>query len=316
MTHFRTVLLFLMASPLLVVGQQHDGCGERTFPTNVVDAHGQQILGLTSEQFRATFQGQPAKVLSAKFGGGPQRILVLVDISGSMWADSQQWELVKLVADDMASAGPPQAELALATFSTRVEANVRFGQGREAVREAIRGLNPRSNGAPKPSGETALNDAILEAANMFGSPQPGDAIYAITDGLENESKTTTVKVRQYLEQRNIRLFASVINNSRFVPLPQGPAGPELLGNTAKETGGYYTILETDRLKNSALGASANALRLLYSLMSSFYLLDIELPKDPDKPQELKLTVVDANGGKKKGAVALHPQNMFPCAAPR
>jgi len=89
-----------------------------------------------------------------------------------------------------------------------------------------------------------------------------------------------------------------------------------VGNTAKETGGYYTTLETDHLKNSALGASTNGVHQLYILMASFYLLDIELPKDPDKPRELKLTVVDANGNKKKGTMVLHPQNVFPCDATR
>jgi hypothetical protein len=95
-------------------------------------------------------------------------------------------------------------------------------------------------------------------------------------------------------------------------LSGGSGGPELLGKTAKETGGYFTILETDSPKKLGLGASTNAVHQLYGLMASFYLLDIELPKDPDKPQELKLTVVEANGNKKKGTTVLHPQNIFPC----
>jgi von Willebrand factor type A domain len=312
MARFPTVLFFFGAFPLLMAAQQPIACEERTLPVNVVDTHGQQILGLTSEQFRADFQGQPVKVMSAKFEGGPQRILMLVDVSGSMWFDAHQRELVKLVADDIVSSGPPQAQLALATFSTKFETIVKFGQGREAVREAILSLNPRAvktSSTPVASEETAMNDAILEAANMFGSPQPGDVVYAITDGLDNGSKSSTGKVLQYLEQRNIRLFASLIHNGRFMQLS---GGPELLGKTAQQTGGYFTILETDSNRKLGLGASTNVVRQLYSLMASFYLLDIKLPKDPDKPWELKLTVVDANGNKKKGTTALHPQNIFPC----
>jgi len=318
MTHFRTVLFFLVAFPLLMAAQQPIACEKRTFPANVVDEHGQQILGLTSEQFRADFQGQPVKVMSAKFEGGPQRILMLVDVSGSMWFDAQQRELVKLVADDIVSSGPPQAQLALATFSSKFETIVRFGQGRETVREAILSLNPavKTSSTPFAPGDSAMHDAILEAASMFGSPQPGDVVYAITDGLDNRSKSSTGKVLQYLEQRNIRLFASVIHNGRFMQPSGGSGGPELLGKTAKETGGYFTILETDSPRKLGLGASTNAVHQLYGLMASFYLLDIELPKDPDKPRELKLTVADANGNKKKGTMVLHPQNVFPCAATR
>jgi len=298
-----------------MAAQRNSACAERSFPVNVLDAHGQQDLGLTSEQFRADFQGQAVKVVSAKLQGGSQRILMLVDVSASVWFDAQQRELVRLVADDIVSSGPPQAQLALAAFSSKFETIIKFGQGREAVREAILSLNSgavKASSPPFASGETGMNDAILEAANVFGSPQPGDVVYAITDGLDNESKSSTAKVLQYLEQRNIRLFASVVHNARFMPRPGGSGGPELLGKTAKETGGYFTIVETERPRKWGFGASTDAVRQLYGLMASFYLLDIELPKDPDKPRELKLTVVDADGNKKKGTTVLHPQNVFPC----
>jgi hypothetical protein len=318
MTHFRTVLFFLVAFPLLMTAQQNSACEERTIPVNAVDAHGQQVLGLTSEQFRADLQGQPVKVLSAKFESGPLRILMLVDVSGSMWFDAQQRDLIKLVADDIVSSGPPQAQLALATFSSQFETIVKFGQGREAVRQAVLALKPviKTSSTPLPSGETAMNDAVLAAANLFGSPQPGDVIYTITDGLDNGSKSSTGTVLQYLERRNIRLFASVIHNGRFMPLSGGVGGPELLGKTTTETGGYFTILETDSARKSGLGASTSAVRQLYGLMMSFYLLDIELPKDPDKPRELKLSVVGSNGNKKKGTTVLHPQNVLPCDVAR
>jgi hypothetical protein len=314
MTHLRTVLFLLVAFPLLAAAQQNSACEERTLPVNAVDSHGQQVLGLTSEQFRADFQGQSVKVLSAKFESRPQRILLLVDVSRSMWLDVQQRELAKLVANDIVSAGPPQAELALATFSSKFETNVRFGQGRNAVREAILSLAAPPKIAETLAGETALYDAILEAAKMFGDPQSGDVVYAITDGLDNESKTTTGKVLQYLEQRNIRLFVSVIHNSRFILMSGAGGGPEIVGKTARETGGNYTILETYDPKKSAPGASTVAVHQLYDLMASYYLLDIELPKDPDKPRELKLTVVDANGKKKKATNVLYSQTVFPCAA--
>jgi len=311
MTLLRIAWLFIVATPLLMAAQEHSMCEDRKLPANVVDAHGQQILGLTTDQFRAEYQGQLLKVKSSKFESAPQRIVLLVDTSRSVSFDPQQWELVKTVANDMVSAGPPQAELALATFSSTSEANVRFGLGRKAVQEAIRGLTAPPKIANTLAGETALYDAILQAAKMFGDSQLGDVVYAITDGLDNESKTTTGKVLLYLEQRNIRLFVSVIHNSRFIPMPGAGGGPQVVGKAARETGGYYAILETDK---SAPLASTTAVQQLYALMASFYLVDIELPKDPDKPRELKLTVIDANGKKRKATTVLHSQNVFPCGA--
>ena len=71
-------------------------------------------------------------------------------------------------------------------------------------------------------------------------------------------------------------------------------------------------METDSHRKLGLSASTNMVRQLYGLMTSFYLVEIELPKDPDKPRELKLNVVDANGNKKIGTIVLYPQNIFPC----
>jgi von Willebrand factor type A domain len=309
MTIFRTTVLLSLAFPLLMAAQEHNTCENRTLPANVVDAHGQQILGLTTDQFRAEYHGQTIKVISAKFESGAPRILLLVDTSRSVSSDPRQWELVKSVARDMVSKGPPQAKLALATFSDKFETNVRFGQDRDAVREAILGLTAPSHIASTVAGETALYDAILEAADMFGEPQSGDVVYVITDGLDNESKTTTGKVLQYLEQRNIRLFMSVIHNSRFTPLPGASDGPEIVGITARETGGDYTTLETGYVK------SAIAVHQLYDLMASFYLLDLESIKAPDKSRKLKLAVVDTSGKKMKGTTVLYPQDVSLCAAP-
>ena len=317
MTRCNIVLFFLLWLPLQSAVPQN-ACEEHTFPANAVDSHGQQILGLTTEQFRAVLQGQPVKVMSANFKSGPQRIVVLIDLSDSVWVDSKERELVKLVAQDVVSAGPPQAQLALATFSSEFKTIVGLGQDRETVREGILRLSPKikTSSTPLSSGGTAMNDAILEAANMFGNPQPGDVIYAITDGFDNGSHSSSGKVLQYLEQRNIRLFVSAIDNPDWMPYSRYTGGPESVGKFAKETGGYYIILGTDRPRKSAPGTSTNALHQLYALMASFYLLDVVVPKDQDKPRELKLVVTDPNGNKKKDAIVLYPQKVFPCARAR
>lgn len=316
MTHASRVLFILTIFPALMVGQDTSACENRALLANVVDVRGQQIGQLTSAQFRASIQGQPIKVVSARFETQPKRILILLDVSGSMWADPEQWQLVKLIAGDVVSSGPPQADFALATFSNKFETNVKFRQGRDAVRRSIASLDPSLRGAPKSSGETALDDAILQAASLFGNAQAGDALYAITDGLDNESSSSTSKVIQYLGQRDLRLFASVVHNARFVPMSSGPRsdGAELVGNIVKETGGYHVALETDQ-PAKAFGKAQNALRQLYDLMASFYLLDLDLPKELDKPRELKLTVVDSNGNKQKGTI-FYRQKVFPCATPK
>lgn len=315
MRYLGTIFIFLLAFPALIIAQQYKDCREHVFPTNVVDLHGQQVSDLTSEQFRAIFLGQPATVISAEFQSRPQRILMLVDVSDSMSDDPKQWQLVRLVVDDMVSYGPFQAQLALVTFSDTVEIDVRFGQNRDAVRGAIFSFKPRSKTASNAAGKdtqggTAFNDAILEAAKMFGSPQPGDMIYAITDGYENESKNSSAKVLPYLEQRGIRLFAAVIHNRNFMPLYSQAGGPELVAEDAEKTGGSQIVLETGS-PDAELNRAKNRLRQLYDLMASFYLIHIELPKEPDKPRELKLTVASISAHK-KGMMVLYPQNIFPC----
>lgn len=216
------------------------------------------------------------------------------------------------------SAGPFQAQLALATFSDKVEIKVRFGQSRDAVRDAIFSVKPRSRTTSTTFGQgtqggTAFNDAILEVAKMFGSAQAGDVIYVVTDGYENESKNSTAKFLQYLEPRDIRLFAAVIHNRNFMPRYGQAGGPELVAEDVEKTGGSRIVLETGSL-SAELDRARTSMRRLYDQMASFYLLHVELPKDPDKSRELKIRVVNIKKNKKKGMMVSYPQNVFPCPA--
>ena len=127
---------------------------------------------------------------------------------------------------------------------------------------------------------------------------------------------------QYLEQRGIRLFASVIQGRLFQPPVIGGVtekgaemvlGAEIVGDTAEATGGYHVTFTTgDPVK--AFDKSKGAVRQLYNLIASFYVLDLQLPEEPRKTQELKLTVTDINGNTEKGMTVMHPRNPFLCAA--
>jgi hypothetical protein len=58
----------------------------------------------------------------------------------------------------------------------------------------------------KHQAKTALFDAILEGLKLLGATQPGDAIYAATDGGENASHTTVVQTKAALLPSGVRRF--------------------------------------------------------------------------------------------------------------
>ena len=90
-------------------------------------------------------------------------------------------------------------------------------------------------------------------------------------------------------------------------------GPELVAEDVEKTGGSRIVLETGSL-SAELDRARTSMRRLYDQMASFYLLHVELPKDPDKSRELKIRVVNIKKNKKKGMMVSYPQNVFPCPA--
>ena len=299
---------------------------ERTVVVSVVNENGMNLRGLESNHFRGEFRRKPVDILSAE-ESPPHRVLLLYDISGSM-VNSRP--AARLVAKRFLALMPPQVPLAFLSFALEIHERITFNADRSQLLSQLRTLEvPRRDPhAPKGADDTALFDAVSQAADLFGHAQPGDSIVVITDGGENASRLNKLQIRQKLSDTGLRLFCFFV----LEPLEEGLSSrEELEGNgqtveLSRTTGGEVYIFNAKEVMHFAQEwpprERASAQQRLESLltpietlvreMNGFYVLKILLPGPVEKPHGWKLEVVDPQTGKPDHHLVLHyPSQLMP-----
>jgi hypothetical protein len=194
----------------------------RPIVANVVDTKGNAVRDLTKQNFHVRVNGKPAVVLDARYSLAPRRIVVLLDMSGSMTGEKTngKWLIAREAVDDLLAETPGDVSIAMLTFSGKVRDVFDFSQGRTAIAEWMKedpGQRPKRKDSPR----TALFDAISEGLKLLQPVQPGDSVYAITDGGDNASQVSAGKVRSALLQSRVRLFAFLFSEPMRLPVEQG-----------------------------------------------------------------------------------------------
>jgi len=301
-----------------------------TVVVNALDERGIPIRGLRQDNFRAKSQGHEIQLVSLSFAEGPRRIVVLLDSSGSMSGerDNGRWNAARGAAVEFANSASPGARLSLITFADDVEERAGLSLDRHEILGWLSGSQASNRKLVK--GRTALYEALLTAAKELDPPQPGDAIFVITDGEENASKVTSSQVMNILRGKlaGIRLFSFLLPGL----VPASPESPfeesrKRLREMIRESGGFEVELTPytpdipehvtwvrpttslyDNRAKSFIKTSANVLNLQ---ISSFYLLTLKLPDDMTKPKGWKLELVDSYGPSQKEVTLTYPGHLTP-----
>jgi hypothetical protein len=130
----------------------------------------------------------------------------------------------------MLSEARPEDSIALLTAGGP-KMQVQFGGPRDAILKAVSDLEIQPPGREQPGG---VLDAILEGANWFQKPRPGDSIFLLTLGFDSEHKTDYRYVQEELtRRRRLRLFSI-----QFAPGVIGTAG----GNTLTKSNGVTWVM--------------------------------------------------------------------------
>lgn len=310
-----TCALFL-CFPGALAGQQADTCPIRTIPVNVRDAQGTLVTGLDQGAYRGSLRGQQIVVRGATVETGPKRTLLLLDVSGSMTGSSRTWELVRLLTGDFATSGPKGNEVALVTFATGIQDTVAFSQDLTALVAKLRSLQNVHAASPNKGGQTGLFDALLYATTLFGDPRPGDVIYLISDGGDNQSRHPRPEALRAAVEKGIRVYSFLIRLQGFVT-EEGRRGPKVLEEFAQQTGGLVADAPSDigglyDLSPRGRGELSRQLQVLYAHMSTFYNLEIQLPSQLVKPTDWKLEITDERGKRRKDVLVTYPHELAPC----
>jgi hypothetical protein len=200
-----------------------DTCARAKVLVTVVDSDGTPDLRLTAANFRAESKGFVFKVAAAKLQKTPPRAMLILDFSSSMRTAPGKWRVVEAVSLGLVEAASRADPLAFVTFDENVINSFGFSTPKEMLTEAIEQLKGH---ADRKLRRTALFDAVYSTIDSFGSPQPGDTIFLVTDGGDNRSRRTLPEIQNLLVQKQVRVFTALFVDGA-PPTPEELRGREV-----------------------------------------------------------------------------------------
>ena len=259
--------------------------GRMAISVNVVGGDGRPITGLGAANFQVDLEGTPlplSEVVTVSSNRQPAAVLLLVDVSGSMLgAPIQQ---ARGAIQEFIRNLDPADQVATMTFSNQVGLLQDFTADRKVLSQAVSQL--------KPVGDTALFDAVIQAAAKIGAAPAGRRLVVL---LSDGEATLGV------EQRAASLDAARASGVGFASLGFGAnLDRQYLGELAQATGGRF--LEAP---------NADALRKAYidlaSAIKSQYTLIVTVPAGVDRTVPANLRVkVSLSAGSAEAVRLLNP----------
>lgn len=193
---FSCVLILTLSAGVSLA--QSQGCSSVEVPVGVVNGSGESFHGLSSSDFSAHAGKKAVALKTMKFDDGPRRIVLVVDGSKKLSAETRKAE--ELMVQTILDAARPQDTFAM-VVARGPETVVKFGESRSAYIEAV----PRE-GASRHGKEGGVLDAVMRGIGLFGDPQPGDSLVVIAADLDGSRSTNPKLVAKALDQRHIRMF--------------------------------------------------------------------------------------------------------------
>jgi len=316
------VLVFGCLSVIPAWADQY-GCQQKTVTVSIGTKDDSPAPEIDRTNLEGTHRKKPIRIVSAVLNQEPPRVVLLLDISGSMHglASSFDINLSLNVAEDLITHLPSASEIGLGFFYKGFVPVVPPSIDRTLLRGQIESL--RTHPASF-RGKTALWSAILKGVDLFDHPHWGDVIYVITDGGDNASKVTTNHVVQTLTEFDIRLFAFVLQRIGRTTREE-ESGPGSVLEAVEDTGGASVTLRDDTMgsfsglhgpadiyKSGNITPFGSQLRSQYRQISDFYRVQIDLPEAIDKQQEWKLDLAGFSKSQREKLVLRYPHIFVPC----
>ena len=266
-------------------------------PVTVVDHHGANIRGLPKESFSVLEDGHPQAIAAFYTEDTPCTIGLVMDASGSLkrWLDR-----VKESIGAFLEQSNPQDDYLVTTVSSS-PAVLATGSDARAIEKNVRGVQA--------DGWTALYDGIRFAAEQVRHSGRGcHALFVLSDGIDNHSRTTKHELLRFLVEADVQVFSIAIGETfagrKGVQLMEDQRGIALLSDLAEKTGGMsIRVRDSDEPADAARRIS-RALRDRYVI--GFHASD---GSDSDKWHKIqvktdrsKLTVYARTGYRAPAAV--------------
>lgn len=208
---------------------------------SVTDANGNPVRNLSPNAFRVEQNGKPVN-LSAMTRSGEQgavSTVLVVDHSGSM-ATGGKMAGAKEAAATFVNQMRPGDKTALVQFDTEIETLQPLTEDKAALAAAIQKLVPRGN--------TALYDAVAQAAKYLEGASGRRAIILVTDGMDNASKAKRENVLAQVSAGSYSIYTIGLGRPGASPGSQEGIDEGILRELANTSmGTYYYAPEASEL---------------------------------------------------------------------
>lgn len=233
---------------------------------------GRLVTGLTREDFQLRDQGKPRPVVVFDDSPQPVRLIVLIDVSGSMVGNLP---LLRAACQELIVHLDPRDLARIGTFGTSVEISPVFTRDARALLAALPDdINPN---APTP-----LWRAIDQALGEFGGPDGRRVVIVLSDGKDTGPGVFTrkivdaVSVSDRAEREDVMIYGVALASrppvSSIAPRPQDLRDvlaanmPDPgLARLAENTGGGYTEIRPRQDLAAEFGRIVDELHQQYLL---------------------------------------------------
>lgn len=293
----------------------------RTVPLVALSSTGRVDLGLTVRN--VSLKSHDVTVRRFALDTSPRRILLLLDMSGSMGEPVGSkhitvWNYTKHLAEDFLKTVFRQDSVALDIFADKERQVVPFTHDFTSIRDAIDGL-------PRPRGETFAGDALQAALRDFGTTAGfGDSVVFFSDGQfqgDDHSRMSLESVTADASSYGVRVFLIFPMITHFdSPTPVLVRDMEDRIELVEATGGFsfapkevpddwaaWKIIRSDPFQRIA--ALSNAIH-------GTYRLELQFAKPIRKKQNLQVEIIDDKGKNMRNIYGLYPHGVYPAVDSR
>jgi Mg-chelatase subunit ChlD len=258
---------------------------------------GRFVRGITADQIR--LQGVQASIRQFTFDNQSRRIVLLMDVSGSMQMDSRRWALVLLLLKNFVSKVQQDDWLSLHIFADRQQVLVPPTHDFAEVNRQIESIpTPSKRTRPLVGAVTSLNTVLRRIIeDPTTALASGDAIVLVSDESTVSDKGES-QTADLLISRGIRLF--------FIRVATSPLWVLIMRDIALRTGGAVCV-PWNRASDEDAQVAGPDMLALYSLIRCTYRVELQISEpDPDF-RRLGISLVNSNGTKAKKLSPLYPR---------
>ena len=173
-------------------------------PVSVLDANGQVLSNLSKDQFILLDENEPRPIENFLLDKTAIHVLLLLDVSSSL---REELEEIQEAALQFARSFSREDRIAIASFSDKLELLQDWTNDIKKLRKSLKGLERGYR--------TALYDALISTVRERWVQVPGKkVIIVLTDGLDNESRSTFNEALNLLIESDISLY--IVSRTRLV----------------------------------------------------------------------------------------------------